>query len=119
MEIYCQLESENRGHKGSKPEPQNWADLVEGEEDFAEEFNKIFNDSTVFEADDDNNRKEKLKFDHTVTFPEYKHRPEVLQDTYLNMSVALPRDDGDPEFALVTTQLRVNIGIPIRTANDN
>ena len=35
----------------------------------------------------------------------------MLDDTYLNMELALPRDSDGPEFARVTKRLR--------TANDN
>ena len=45
--------------------------------------------------------------------------PEVLEDTYLNMEVALPRDGKGPEFAKVTKWLRDANGLPIGTANDN
>ena len=48
-----------------------------------------------------------------------KPTPEVLDDTYLNMEIALPRDSDGPEFARVTKRLRDANGIPIGTANDN
>lgn len=51
-------------------------------------------------------------FDNNVTFPEYEH-------TYLNMEVALPKDNNGPEFARVTKGLRDANGIPIGTAHDN
>ena len=45
--------------------------------------------------------------------------PEVLEDTYLNLELALPRYGEGPEFAKVTKRLRDANGIPIGTANDN
>jgi hypothetical protein len=45
--------------------------------------------------------------------------PDVLDDTYLNMELALPRSGGDVEFARVVKRLRDKDGIPIGTANDN
>ena len=43
----------------------------------------------------------------------------MLNNTYLNMEVALPWDDDGPEFAQVTKQLWDANGIPIGTANNN
>ena len=63
------------------------------------DFTKIFNDPHIKEADD--------------------YTPEVLEDTYLNMELALPRNSEGPEFAKVTKRLRDADGIPIGTAHDN
>ena len=93
------FKSDHRGYLGEKPNPDNWADLLESDEDFQDEFEKIFNDTSIKEADD--------------------YTPEVLEDTYLNMEVVLPRDGDGPEFAKVTKRLRDKNGIPIGTANDN
>ena len=82
-----------------QPNPEDWADLIDTDPEFNEEFNKIFNDSNVPEADD--------------------FTPEVLEDTYLNMELALSRDGDGPEFAKVTKRLRDANGLPIGTANDN
>ena len=84
---------------GDKPNPEHWADLLENDEEFREEFERVFNSDDVMEADD-------------VT-------PDTLDDTYLNMELALPRDGDGPEFARVTKRLRDKDGIPIGTANDN
>ena len=43
----------------------------------------------------------------------------MLEDTYLNMELALSRDGDGPEFAKVTKRLRDANGIPIGTAHDN
>ena len=88
-----------RNYVGSKPDPDDWAEYMDNDEDFKEEFLRIYNDNTIPEADD--------------------HSPDVLDDTYLNMEVALPRDDDGPEFARVTKRLRDANGIPIGTANNN
>ena len=44
---------------------------------------------------------------------------EVLEDTYLNMEIALPRNGEGLEFTKVTKRLRDVNGIPISTANNN
>ena len=73
--------------------------MIDEDEDFREEFQRIYNDDTVQEAD--------------------YYTPEIGNDTYLNMEVALPRDDTGPTFAKVTKRLQDANGIPIGTANDN
>jgi len=97
--IHHKLKSEERGYEGNKPNPDDWADLMDDDEDFREEFQRIYNDDTVQKADD--------------------YTPEIGDDTYLNMEVALPRDDTGPTFAKVTKRLRDANGIPIGVANDN
>ena len=97
--IHQQLKCENRGYIGDKPNPEDWADLIEEDEDFREEFQRIYNDQSIIEADD--------------------YTPEIADDTYINMEVALPRNDDGPTFAKVTKRLRDANGIPIGTANDN
>ena len=82
-----------------KPNPEDWSGLLDGDDDFREEFQNIFNNNNIPEADD--------------------FTPEVLKDTYLNMELALPRNSEGPEFARVTKRLRDTNGIPIGTANDN
>ena len=99
IEIHRRLKSEHYSYDGDKPNPESWSDLLEEDEDFATEFSNIFNDINIPEADD--------------------FTPEVLEDTYVNMEVALPRDSEGPEFARVTKRLRDANGIPIGTANDN
>ena len=89
----------DRGYLGDKPNPEDWTDLLEDDEDFKEEFNKIFSDENIPQAD--------------------SSTPEVMDDTYLNMELALPRDSDGPEFARVTKRLRDANGIPIGTANEN
>jgi len=37
---------------GDKPNPEHWADLLENDEDFREEFGRVFNNDDIIEADD-------------------------------------------------------------------
>ena len=86
-------------YNGKKPNPESWSDMLDSDEDFRAEFDQVFNSKDIPEADD--------------------FTPEVMNDTYLNMELALPRDSGGPTFAKVTKRLRDANGIPIGTANDN
>jgi len=97
--IRYRLKSTDRGYAGDKPDPADWKDLIDEDDDFREEFQRIYNDDTVQEADD--------------------YTPEIGDDTYLNMEVALPSEDDGPTFAKVTKRLRDANGIPIGVANDN
>ena len=99
VEIHRRLKSDAHKFTGDKPDPEDWADMLKEDPEFAEEFTRIFNDNKIPEADD--------------------YTPEVLEDTYLNVEVALPRDSEGPQFARVTKRLRDANGIPIGTANDN
>ena len=83
----------------AKPNPADWAEFLEFDPDFQEEFNKIVNDEGTPEAD--------------------SYTPEVGDDTYMHMELALPRDGDGPEFARVTKRLRDDNGLPIGTANEN
>ena len=97
--IALKLKSPVRGYEGDKPNPEDWADLIDSDEDFRDEFNAIYSSDSVKEADD--------------------FTPDVLNDTYLGMELALPRDGEGPEFARVTKRLRDKDGLPIGTADDN
>ena len=99
LAISNKLKLIDRGYSGDKPNPEDWTDLLDEDEDFREEFQNIYNNKDIPEADD--------------------FTPEVLEDTYLNMELALPRDSEGPEFARVTKRLRDANGIPIGTADDN
>ena len=48
-----------------------------------------------------------------------EYTPDTLDDTYLKMEVALPRDGEGTELARVIKRLRDIDGIPIGTANEN
>ena len=71
-----------------------WDDL-----DFVQEFQKVIDNPDIPEADN--------------------YTPEVLEDTYVNMELALDRGEDGPSFAKVTKRLRDANGLPIGTANDN
>ena len=45
--------------------------------------------------------------------------PEIMDDTYMNMEVALPLDTEGPDFACVTKRLKDANGLPIGTDNEN
>ena len=51
-EILLRLKAENRGYKGSKPSPQDWAYMLEEDPYFYEEFKRVYNNSDIPEADD-------------------------------------------------------------------
>jgi hypothetical protein len=81
--------------------PGDWADHgCEYDEEFMEEFNKVVDDITVPEAD-------------------VAYIPEMYDDTYMNMELALPRAGGEVKFGRVVKRLRDKDGLPIGTANDN
>ena len=67
---------------GDKPVLSEWANLLEDDEDFAAEFNCLFDNPDVDEADDD------LNLD--------------LFDNYLSMELAIDRGGKHPQFARVT-----------------
>ena len=80
-------EDEEPGYEGSKPNPEDWSEFLEFDPDFQEEFNEIVNDTNIPEADKD-------------------FTPDVFDDTYLNMELAIPRDGDGPEYARVTKRLK-------------
>ena len=45
--------------------------------------------------------------------------PEIMDDTYMNMEVALPRNTEGPDFACVIKRLKDANVLPIGTANEN
>ena len=83
-----------------KVTPGDWGDSSEFDPEFQEEFNKVVSDEILPEADSE-------------------FTPDVYNDTYVNMELALPRSGGEVEFAKVTKRLRDKDGLPIGTANDN
>ena len=93
-------EEEDLNYDGAKPNPQDWAEYLENDPDFQAEFDNIVNDPKVPEADEG-------------------FTPDVFDDTYLNMELAVPRDGDGPEFAKVTRRLRDKDGLPIGKANSN
>jgi len=87
--------------EGAKDDPADWGmDDLEFDPEFQDEFERVVNDKNLPEAD--------------ATFT-----PDVFDDTYVNMELALPRDGGEVEFARVTKRQRDKDGLPIGTAHDN
>ena len=84
---------------GDKPDLVEWADLLEEDAEFAEEFNRLYDNTDVAEAD---NQFDPDSFDH-----------------YLNMELNIDRGGDCPQFAKVTKRLKDAHGNPIGTANDN
>ena len=84
---------------GNRLKLEDWSDLLEEDEDFADKFNRLFDNPEVSEADDDFN-------------------PDV-HDSYLNMELTIDRGGEHPEFAKVIKRLKDHYGNTIGTANDN
>ena len=93
------LKCKDRGCDGDKPNPDDWAVLIEINSNFNEEFNRIYNNQNISGADNST--------------------PGVLEDTYLNMKLAMPRGIDGPEFDKVTKRPRDADSLPIGTENDN
>ena len=79
---------------------QDWSEPVD-DLDFLDEFHNVVSNPEVPEADQ-------------------QFTPDVFDDRYLNMELALPHgDEATPQYAKVTKRLRDANGIPIGTADDN
>ena len=50
-EIHQRLKAENRGYEGSKPSLQYWEDMLEEGPKFDKEFERVFNNADITEAD--------------------------------------------------------------------
>jgi hypothetical protein len=79
--------------------PDNWDDPSFNIE-FVQEIGHSINDPMLREADQE-------------------FTPDVYDDTYLNMELALPRNGAEVHFGRVLKRLREKDGIPIGTAHDN
>ena len=86
----------------ARVDPEAWRNyLREMDSDFKEEFDWVVSDDGIPEADDE-------------------FTPDIFDDTYLNIEIALPRDGIEqPVFGRVTKRMRDEHGRPIGTANDN
>ena len=86
----------------ARVDPEEWRNyLQEMDSNFKEEFDWVVSDDGIPEADDE------------LT-------PDIFDDTYLNIEIALPRDGIDQTvFGRVTKRMRDEHGRPIGTANDN
>ena len=76
-EIKRRIKNDDFPVDGDFPDPLKWADMLEDDEDFREEFDRIYQDKDIPEADNVFN-------------------PEIMDDTYMNMEVALSRDTEGP-----------------------
>ena len=77
----------------AKPNPEDWLECLESNPDFQEESDHIVNSPKVPEADEE-------------------FTPDVFDNTYLNMQLAVPREgDAGHEFAKVTRQVRDKDGL--------
>ena len=99
-DIKRRIKNDDFSVDGDLPGPVKWADMLEDDEDFREEFDIIYQDKYIPEADD-------------------VFTPEIMDDTYMNMEFALPQDTEGPDFARVTKRLKDANGLTIVTSNDN
>ena len=107
MEIYHSLDAkihekiklDERDYVGNNTSIEGWSDRKDEDEDFREDFQQVYNDRNVPEANE--------------------ATPEVLDNIYLNMEVALSIGGKDPEYARVTKRLRdankIQLGPPTTT----
>ena len=51
--IHHKLKLKDYVYAGDKPNPEDWSDLLEEDDDFKEEFQSIYNDKSIPEAADD------------------------------------------------------------------
>jgi len=100
------LHGEDFPMDGAKPDPDQWADLMEDDADFRDEFFKIYGDDRIAEADDQSKGTD-------------EYSPEVLDSMFLNMELALPRGDDGPTFARVKKRLKDADGKPVGVAHKN
>ncbi len=82
-----------------KPNPEVWADLAETDDDFWDEFFKVYGEDNVPEADD--------------------FTPEIMDNSFLNMELALRSDGEEPAFARVRKRLKDENRSPIGKADKN
>ena len=99
-EIKRCIKSDDFPVDGDLPDPVKWADMLEDDKDFREDFNRIYQHKDIPEADD-------------------VFTTEIMDDTSTNTEVELPRDTEGPDFARVTKRLKDANGLPIGTANEN
>ena len=86
--------------EGGKIQPQDWSKPLD-DLDYLDEFHNVVSNPEVPEADQ-------------------QFTPDVFDDRYLNMELALPHgEEATPQYAKVTKRLRDANGIPIGTADDN
>jgi len=102
--IDAMLRDDEFPDQGDKPNPDDWADLAATDADFREEFFKIYEDPNLKDAD-------------LEEPPEPS--PGIMDEEFLKMELALPRDDEGPSFARVKKRLKDADGLPVGVANNN
>jgi hypothetical protein len=95
--------------EGDKPDPEMWADLADADDDFREEFFKVYQDDNIRDADADG----------TGNKVDSEPSPGILDEQYLQMELALPRDGDGPTLARVKKRLKDSDGKPIGVAHHN
>lgn len=88
-----------------KVNPEQWADLKASDEDFREEFFRVFQDDHVPEVDEQKQEPEPS--------------PGIADAEYLRMELALPRDEPGPSLARVKRRKLDANGAPIGRAHAN
>ena len=84
---------------GMKPTEELWGDLVQGDDEFAEEFNRLYENTEIQEADED-------------------FHPDEY-DSYLQSEVLIPSgQDPHPKPAKVMKKLKDHRGNSIVTSSD-
>ena len=102
-EISRRIKADEFPVDGDKSGPELWADLKNVDEDFREEFFKVYQNEDLPEAMDD------------VVQPS----PGIADSEILSMELAIPRDGANPELARVKRRKKDSDGNPIGTANKN
>ena len=82
-----------------KPNPENWADLIENDEDFRQEFYQVYDDDGLSETEE--------------------FTPEIADSMYVNMEIALPREGYGDMFATVKGRTKDTDGKPVGIAHKN
>ena len=77
-ETHRRLKEDDFANEGDKPNPKDCLEFMNHDEDFQMEFDLVFNNDNIPEADD--------------TFT-----PDTYDDNYLNMELAIPRGYDRPE----------------------
>ena len=99
-EIKCRIKNDDFPVDGDFPDPVKWVYMLNDDEYFLREFDRIYQDKDIPDADD-------------------VFTPEIMDDTYMNVEVALPRDTEGPDFSRVTKRRKDANGLTIGTANDS
>lgn len=87
-----------------KVDPELWADLKAHDEDFRQEFFRIYQDENIPEADQTSGE---------------EPSPGILDSQYIRMELALPRGDDGPSLARVKRRKLDANGVPIGRAHTN